>query len=736
MIDGIDTGVISLEALRSKISIIPQDPVLFSATIRYNLDPFSLYDDDMLWRAIGEVELRPAISGLDFMVTEGGTNFSVGQRQLICLARAILRNNKILVLDEATANVDPQTDALIQKTIREKFKHCTVLTVAHRLHTVMDSDRILVMDAGEAREFDVPHVLLQQDGSILREMVEATGPSESESLKQIAAGTYARMDPNRHLMNGLPDGAEHNQPPADRLVLFVGDGLRAESFLKYNLNRTTYLRNILVNRGVFGISNTRVPTESRPGHAALLGGVYEDPSAVFRGWKENPVEFDSVLNRSSVSYCWGSPDIVHMFSRGAIPGRVHVAAYDSNDENFAQSANTSLLDLWVFDRVQHFLSSEQTKRTVLVQKKVILFLHLLGLDTAGHVHKPHSELFTENLIAVDKGIESIVGMIEQATKHDGRTAYIFTSDHGMTDQGSHGAGDPMETETPFLAWGAGFKHWKQTIPVPGNDHVLKLDNQNIPVHHINQADAAPLMSAVLGTSVPKNSLGRLPRSWLNVSEEYAAWAMRTNAEQLLAQYYRWQRESEGKMLQWLMSTKQTGFKVLIEALQTEIADAAHHKRYTEVQSLCKMLIDTTLNAIEYFQSYYKPHLFVALTLTMLAQETPTVVILYFVIPITLWGYIGSRWRQYAPLLQGRAVMYCAGFIVAAEALMLFLLASFFGTGNLATVSSFDPNWVRCFVTTFSPFTMMGLIVLKLLIPVLLLVCVLKAMGIICSVSCR
>ncbi|XP_050071787.1 ATP-binding cassette sub-family C member 4 [Anopheles maculipalpis] len=205
MIDGIDTGVISLEALRSKISIIPQDPVLFSATIRYNLDPFNLYDDDMLWRAIGEVELRSAISGLDFMVTEGGTNFSVGQRQLICLARAILRNNKILVLDEATANVDPQTDALIQTTIREKFKHCTVLTVAHRLHTVMDSDRILVMDAGEAREFDAPHVLLQQEGSILKDMVEATGPSESESLKRIAADTYARMDPNRHLMNGMPN---------------------------------------------------------------------------------------------------------------------------------------------------------------------------------------------------------------------------------------------------------------------------------------------------------------------------------------------------------------------------------------------------------------------------------------------------------------------------------------------------------------------------------------------------
>lgn len=192
-IDNIDTGTISLEALRSKVSIIPQDPVLFSATIRNNLDPFKLYSDDALWRALADVELKTSIGSLDFMVTEAGANFSVGQRQLICLARAILRNNKVLVLDEATANVDPQTDALIQRTIRVKFRECTVLTVAHRLHTVMDSDRILVMDAGCAKEFDYPHMLLQHIDGLLRNMVDATGPHESESLKRIAGDAYRQM---------------------------------------------------------------------------------------------------------------------------------------------------------------------------------------------------------------------------------------------------------------------------------------------------------------------------------------------------------------------------------------------------------------------------------------------------------------------------------------------------------------------------------------------------------------
>ncbi|XP_057665399.1 ATP-binding cassette sub-family C member 4-like isoform X1 [Diorhabda carinulata] len=189
-IDDIDTAEIGLDDLRSKISIIPQEPILFSASVRYNLDPFESHSDEVLWEALENVELRTVITDLNQNISEGGSNFSVGQRQLICLARAIVRNNKILVMDEATANVDPGTDVLIQKTIREKFKNCTVITIAHRLNTVMDSDKVLVMDAGEAVEFDHPHILLQNQDGYFNKMVREMGPEMETMLRSIAKTNY------------------------------------------------------------------------------------------------------------------------------------------------------------------------------------------------------------------------------------------------------------------------------------------------------------------------------------------------------------------------------------------------------------------------------------------------------------------------------------------------------------------------------------------------------------------
>ena len=188
-IDGIDTQSVVLDDLRKKISIIPQDPVVFSGTVRYNLDPFSEYGDDELWSTLDKVQLKSQIENLpgklDAHIADGGSNLSVGQRQLICLARAILRRNRILVLDEATANVDHQTDSLIQNTIRSEFKSCTVLTIAHRLNTIIDCDRVLVLDAGQIAEFGTPYQLLNEQ-NLFYEMCHKTGPSMYDHLYQMA----------------------------------------------------------------------------------------------------------------------------------------------------------------------------------------------------------------------------------------------------------------------------------------------------------------------------------------------------------------------------------------------------------------------------------------------------------------------------------------------------------------------------------------------------------------------
>ncbi|KAK2719862.1 hypothetical protein QYM36_005364 [Artemia franciscana] len=168
-IDGINIKDVGLEVLRSHLAVIPQDPVLFIGTIRNNLDPFGQHDDNELWMTLEMTSMKEKVEslshGLDSIVSEDGQNFSVGERQLLCMARALLRKSKIIVLDEATASIDAQTDVIIQETLRKAFIDCTLLTIAHRLDTVKACDKIMVMEEGKVVEFDSPSVLLNKPNS-------------------------------------------------------------------------------------------------------------------------------------------------------------------------------------------------------------------------------------------------------------------------------------------------------------------------------------------------------------------------------------------------------------------------------------------------------------------------------------------------------------------------------------------------------------------------------------------
>ncbi|KAF9983598.1 hypothetical protein BGZ75_004919 [Mortierella antarctica] len=189
VIDGIDTQTISTADLRSNIAIIPQEPVLFHGTFRYNLDPLGKHAEQELWRVLETSDLKAYVQaqdgGLDAMVSDRGENLSVGQRQLVCLSRALLAKSKIVVLDEATANVDMATDALIQKAIRVNFADATVVTVAHRINTIVDYDRILVMSQGQVAEYDSPRQLLSDPFSAFSSLVSETGAQNAAHLRSL-----------------------------------------------------------------------------------------------------------------------------------------------------------------------------------------------------------------------------------------------------------------------------------------------------------------------------------------------------------------------------------------------------------------------------------------------------------------------------------------------------------------------------------------------------------------------
>ncbi|KAL9875067.1 phosphatidylinositol glycan anchor biosynthesis class N isoform 1-T2 [Glossina fuscipes fuscipes] len=417
------------------------------------------------------------------------------------------------------------------------------------------------------------------------------------------------------VIEGLkPQQFLHREAPAKRLVLIIADGLRAQSFFYENLANVPNLRQLIKEQqGLLGISHTRVPTESRPGHIALIAGFYEDPSAVTRGWKENPVEFDTIFQHARRTYAWGSHDILRIFNKSSqrdVEGRLTFDAYN-HELNFWGKVKSYELDNWVFSRVEDFLKRERK----ILQKvdKVYFFLHLLGLDTAGHIHKPQTALYLENLFITEAGICKIYRLFEQIFQ-DHKTAYIFTSDHGMTDSGSHGAAQPHETETPFYMWGAGINSRPYNTA-----KYIKLDyNTAMPLYEIEQAQMAPLMSALLGLPPPVNNLGILPRYFLNASEEYIARAAECNAYQLLEQYTHLLNKHKDGILSFLLPEYEALSWPSINEMKLHLKQAHFVEDYQTVTNISYNLMEMTLEGIGYYQSYYSMPLLLATTVAMLS----------------------------------------------------------------------------------------------------------------------
>ncbi|KAI1856742.1 hypothetical protein JX265_011383 [Neoarthrinium moseri] len=414
-----------------------------------------------------------------------------------------------------------------------------------------------------------------------------------------------------------PEGAK---APADRLVLFVGDGLRADKAFQSFPDPTPesedtdltprplapFLRSRVLEHGTFGVSHTRVPTESRPGHVALIAGLYEDVSAVATGWKLNPVNFDSVFNRSRHTWSWGSPDILPMFEKGASPGRIDAYCYDAEFEDFSQDAVH--LDHWVFDHVKDLFAEAERNKTLnaaLKQDKIVFFLHLLGLDTTGHSYRPYSKEYLNNIKVVDQGVKEITELIKKFYGDD-RTAFVFTADHGMSDFGSHGDGHPDNTRTPLITWGSGVAKpvVHQGSVAPGHDDYSSDWNlDHIKRHDVHQADVAALMAYLVGVEFPANSVGELPLSYLSGTIREKAEAYLVNAQEILEMYRIKEVSKKTTQLRY-KAYKPLGAnaKAPEDRLQT-IQGLIEAGNYEEAIEETAVLIKLGLEGLRYLQTY-------------------------------------------------------------------------------------------------------------------------------------
>ncbi|RLN54339.1 hypothetical protein BBJ29_002083 [Phytophthora kernoviae] len=476
--------------------------------------------------------------------------------------------------------------------------------------------------------------------------------------------------------SSIPSANYTSNPPAKRVIVFTVDGCRVDKLYKVtsafpdrlNLNpaskmalddlpnsRTPFLGDVMRRRGSWGVSHNHVPTESRPCHVALTAGMYEDPHAVTKNWKQHPVPFDSVFNQSNNAFIFGNRDVAPMLARHA--PQAHEEHYSAREENEMAREDPSLLDVWSFRKIKALFAKGTEKRdselyAQLNQDKLVIYCHFLGTDLSGPKFGAHSREYLENIAVVDELVEKTEKLVEKYFGYDGRSAYVLNSDHGMDHRGDHGDEDPAKTRTAIVAWGAGVqgpiavnitgdRMFHIDLPTQSRAEVqMRLGAQQheeqvaerewvaltgLKRKDVMQADVAPLISALVGLPYPRNSGGVLPFTYLT-KNKYRANAVRANAQQL---YQHALRKEEVKRARrgWLfvpyepLRSRALDLAEQIDKALNDISDDEsedHKTRDEEAHQLVEMLsqemIDISRNAIVYYQRYDWLFLFGAIVL--------------------------------------------------------------------------------------------------------------------------